>query len=885
MKVKHLIQNTVWLPGSSYGIDAPVVSVLLPTFRRAKSGLFRKAVESVLNQSMGELELIIIDDASTDGTAEQIAEFMARDGRVSCLKHKENIGLPAVSEFEGFQRARGEYVAFQFDDDQFNLDALEKMVTAAKALNAKFVYGHVDFVAIDPQTGEEFTIKAFGRGQQPQTTLQTTNYISNNAVLLHRSLVETIGFYDPNIAITRLCDYDLWRRCAQHYTLHNIDISVGTITGPATDDSLGHTYAMERWLSYEWMGLERTEQLLPKNFGELDVLAIPIVLTTPSQQAAAEIRYLFSGRPWYARAAPTIDPFKNTSGIPEGLILIVVLSHTASVTLNFEGLPPQIQQRVRIVNGNLMQAQIQEELVGASAVIFVRALFEFSFWIEHARRLKVPHYFYLDDNLCELAKLPDHKAQYASYTIENMREMLKSFEGAFFSTPTLAAYFQKLKLHHSLLVLPPSLIPIALYDDVLFDTALLGELTIVFCGGNHRIGLLETIVFPAIVALSAEHPVRLITVGLDARVAEKLRENAKLRLFTFEASDDYRLVIGRLKQTTVDIIVHPAELHPNNQYKTLNVLINAVQLGAVPVLSNCEPYCNLKHGDVAYLVDDTVDAWKSQLRDIAEDDGRRAALLARLDEFVKTNYSVAAPARLIESLLSKHGMVGWVKRSTRFQEALQREKEHSFRLESAIRDLRSVGAAAPNFFGAIGASSIAKGAETLDQSIVSPSRLTKIFNFMQERFALDALEIGKIISLRGTTNLTRPYAVCRTNLGARPYREYPLPITKTSLKEIVIPLALDVHALAHAAIGVEIVSANNEITFNHKLSLRDSFDGAVVVFALPSLIVSESGWRLRIFVRDTVRAVYLYERRSTHYIARFLGEPMPLFDLVCVPNG
>ena len=156
---------------------------------------------------------------------------------------------------------------------------------------------------------------------------------------------------------------------------------------------------------------------------------------------------------------------------------------------------------------------------------------------------------------------------------------------------------------------------------------------------------------------------------------------------------------------------------------------------------------------------------------------------------------------------------------------------------------------------------------------------------MQERLAWDDLEIGKIISLRGTNNLTRPYAVCRTNLGARPFREYLLPITKTSLKEIVIPLALDVHALAHAAIGVEIVSANNEITFNHKLSLRDSFDGAVVVFALPSLIVSESGWRLRIFVRDTARPVYLYERRPTPYIARFLGEPMPLFDLVYLPSG
>ena len=108
MKVKHLIAQTIWLPGALYGADKPVVSVLLPTFRRAKSGLFLKAVNSVLNQTLMALELIIIDDASTDGTAAIIAEIMAKDGRVSCLKHPVNIGLPAVSEFEGFQKARGQ---------------------------------------------------------------------------------------------------------------------------------------------------------------------------------------------------------------------------------------------------------------------------------------------------------------------------------------------------------------------------------------------------------------------------------------------------------------------------------------------------------------------------------------------------------------------------------------------------------------------------------------------------------------------------------------------------------------------------------------------------------------------------------------------------------
>src|SRR4051812_4886578 len=99
MQVKDLIRGTIWLPGSDWDPNRqPKISVLLPTFRRGKSGLFRRCVNSVLSQTLEDLELIIVDDASTDGTADQIAEFQKRDRRVSCLRHSSNIGLPAISE-------------------------------------------------------------------------------------------------------------------------------------------------------------------------------------------------------------------------------------------------------------------------------------------------------------------------------------------------------------------------------------------------------------------------------------------------------------------------------------------------------------------------------------------------------------------------------------------------------------------------------------------------------------------------------------------------------------------------------------------------------------------------------------------------------------------
>ncbi len=447
MKVNQLIQGTVWKPGSGYELGKPIVSILLPTFRRAKSGLFQKAVRSVLDQTLKDLELIIIDDASTDGTSDQIAEYMAQDGRVSCLRHPINIGLPAVSEFEGYLKARGTYIAFQFDDDEFNLAAIQDLVNAAIRLEAQFVYGHVNFMTLHSDTGEREMIHEFGKLERPQETLQYANYISNNAVLLHRSVLEKVGLYDPNVAMARWCDYDLWRRCAQWYKLYNVDVSVGTVTGPATVDSLGNTYAMEKWASFEWMNLDRNEQLRPHNFGNVDVLGVPLSLAAVSKNALSEIHQLFSRRGWH-RSRNSDGAMDTSNALGEGYVVLVVPHHQClNIPLNEMASNPF--QRVRLVNGYNSISQIEDEIIGASAIILVHELTNFSAWAECARSLRIPHYFYLDEAFNASATSNNLGGLELQFRAENLRNALTDFEGLIYSTIKLAQYFDELKLHRN----------------------------------------------------------------------------------------------------------------------------------------------------------------------------------------------------------------------------------------------------------------------------------------------------------------------------------------------------------------------------------------------------------------------------------------------------
>lgn len=99
----------------------PKVSVILPTHNRAE--YLRKAIESVLNQTEADLELIIVNDASTDNTADILHRYMTLDKRVKVVENRESLG-GGGSRNRGVALSRGKWVAFLDDDDEWHNDKL-----------------------------------------------------------------------------------------------------------------------------------------------------------------------------------------------------------------------------------------------------------------------------------------------------------------------------------------------------------------------------------------------------------------------------------------------------------------------------------------------------------------------------------------------------------------------------------------------------------------------------------------------------------------------------------------------------------------------------------------------------------------------------------------
>jgi GT2 family glycosyltransferase len=357
MKVRELIKDTVWLPGRDYERARPLVSVLMPTFRRGQDGMFVKAATSVLDQLLRELELIIVDDGSSDGTANQITALMEADGRVSRLRHPENIGLPAISEFEAFQRARGEYIAFGFDDFIFVRNALAELLALATASPRSVVHGYVE--SFDEDGNQHF----LGKDPVPHERLRFFNFLANASFLVPRFILNEVGLFDPHVAATRLCDWDLWLRILQRYPIHRAPVFVGAEYGGKRKDSLGNTYPLLEETLQEYFASDRNQLLRPENFPEFDVWRMPEKASFLLSTQVATARRFFKSHDWTKNLRPV-----DTSGQLSDTLTIGV--YGASVpSLRFEDLPQSRRGNFLYIHPDLSDGQLAWYLAACGVVI------------------------------------------------------------------------------------------------------------------------------------------------------------------------------------------------------------------------------------------------------------------------------------------------------------------------------------------------------------------------------------------------------------------------------------------------------------------------------------------------------------------------------------
>lgn len=116
-------------------VDELPISIIMPVYNSVE--YLEKTVESVLSQTFSDFELIMVDDGSSDGSAELCDAISEKDERVKVI-HKENGGISSARN-AGLKAARGEYIAFCDDDDKYLPDLLKDNYALAKQYDADMV--------------------------------------------------------------------------------------------------------------------------------------------------------------------------------------------------------------------------------------------------------------------------------------------------------------------------------------------------------------------------------------------------------------------------------------------------------------------------------------------------------------------------------------------------------------------------------------------------------------------------------------------------------------------------------------------------------------------------------------------------------------------------
>ena len=181
-----------------------LVSVVVPTFNRAE--LVKRAAHSVLLQTYPDLEVIIIDDASTDDTQRQVHALQHVDHRVRYFRHECNRGAQAARN-TGIQAAKGRYIAFLDSDNEWLPRKLERQMTlfSHRADLPGVVYCGYWEVAPSGNVLNEYIPRY--RGLVYKQALD--NWLTDTSTLVvHRDILEKIHGFDENVRA-----YQEWDLC------------------------------------------------------------------------------------------------------------------------------------------------------------------------------------------------------------------------------------------------------------------------------------------------------------------------------------------------------------------------------------------------------------------------------------------------------------------------------------------------------------------------------------------------------------------------------------------------------------------------------------------------------------------------------------------------
>lgn len=197
----------------------PKVSVIMPAYNA--ESYIREAIESILNQTFKDFELIVINDCSTDRTREIVKEFGSKDNRVKLVDNKKNLRI-AKTLNAGLKVARGKYIARMDADDYSYPERIDKQVTLLDSNSQlSLISGNMDICDEDLniKTRSHFPLK----DTRIRNVLLQFNPMVSPAMMWRKEISDNVGGFNTDILTE---DYMFIMDMSSKGQLENLDDSL-----------------------------------------------------------------------------------------------------------------------------------------------------------------------------------------------------------------------------------------------------------------------------------------------------------------------------------------------------------------------------------------------------------------------------------------------------------------------------------------------------------------------------------------------------------------------------------------------------------------------------------------------------------------------------------
>lgn len=196
-------------------MSTPLVSLIVVTYNQAQ--WIDQALASVAAQTFGDIEVIVVDDGSTDGTRARILAWREQQTLpVQLLFNEQNVGI-CISRNRAIRLCRGRYVVALAGDDYYEPDRIARQATFFETLGDTVAAVFSQARVVSPE-GREISVWFEQYGRVPEgrlfEQLIRRNFIAAPTVMIRRAAIEAVGGYDESLFFE---DYDMWLRLSSRF--------------------------------------------------------------------------------------------------------------------------------------------------------------------------------------------------------------------------------------------------------------------------------------------------------------------------------------------------------------------------------------------------------------------------------------------------------------------------------------------------------------------------------------------------------------------------------------------------------------------------------------------------------------------------------------------